>query len=304
MARRPRCFAPGLLYHVIARGNHRLPTFLSDLDYTIYLARLAVYRRRYGVLLYAYCLMPNHVHLLVQTSDPPLAKFMQGLQQSYTQRFNRIHDKVGHLFQGRYKAIVCERDEYLLTLVRYIHLNPVRAGLVDDPESYPYSGHQAYLTGDGMGLVEPGPVLSLIGGRAAYRRFVLAEVGAGHEERYYRTEGQQFLGAPRVQGIGRTAQPAGISPPESLDTVVSELAGRLAVDRDTLRSRDRGHAVTSARAALSFVLVRRLGYRVADVAGALNRDASTITVMVARLASRLESSGRAAADVARLGGNV
>jgi putative transposase len=140
MARRPRLFAPGLLYHVIARGNQRQLTFLTDRDYHAYLVRLAAYHTRYSVKLYAYCLMPNHVHLLLQTSEVPLAKFMQGLQQSYTQRFNRVHGQVGHLFQGRYKAIVCERDEYLLTLIRYIHLNPVRARLVDDPETYPYSG--------------------------------------------------------------------------------------------------------------------------------------------------------------------
>jgi len=304
MARRPRCFAPGLLYHVIARGNHRQQTFLTDRDYAVYLARLAAYRKRYGVVLYAYCLMPNHVHLLVQTSAPPLAKFMQGLQQSYTQRFNRIHDKVGHLFQGRYKAIVCEREEYLLTLVRYIHLNPVRARLVDDPEAYPYSGHRAYLIGDGRGLIDPGPVLNLLGGRAAYRQFVLAEIGAAHEERYYQTEDQRFLGSGRfAREIGQhPAQPAGMPPREPLDTVVRDLARRLALDPHTLRSPDRSRTVSSARAALSFVLVRRLGYRVADVAAELDRAAATISRIVSRLESRLESSDGAAADVARLDG--
>ena len=157
MARRPRVLAPGLLYHVIARGNRRQPTFLTACDYRAYLTRLTPYRKRYGVYLYAYCLMPNHVHLLAQTAEAPLSKFMQGVQQSYTQRFNRVHGESGHLFQGRYKAIVCDRDEYLATLVRYIHLNPVRAGLVDDLDGYPYSGHRAYLTGDGMELVDAGP---------------------------------------------------------------------------------------------------------------------------------------------------
>jgi len=95
MARRPRVLAPGLLYHVIARGNRRQPTFLTARDYQAYLALLATYRKRYGVALYAYCLMPNHVHLLAQTAEAP--------QQSYTQRFNRVHGKVGHLFQGRYR---------------------------------------------------------------------------------------------------------------------------------------------------------------------------------------------------------
>jgi putative transposase len=129
MARRPRLFAPGLLYHVIARGNQRRETFMDEEDYRAYLHRLAVYRARHAVTLLAYCLMPNHVHLLARTGDVPLAKFMQGLQQSYTQWFNRVHGKVGHVFQGRYRAIVCDSETYLPTLVRYIHLNPVRAGL-------------------------------------------------------------------------------------------------------------------------------------------------------------------------------
>jgi REP element-mobilizing transposase RayT len=295
-----------LLYHVIARGNQRQPTFLTDLDYQAYLIRLATYQKRYGVMLYAYCLMPNHVHLLLQTPDPPLAKFMQGLQQSYTQRFNRVHGKVGHLFQGRYKAIVCETDEYLATLIRYIHLNPVRARLVEDPEVYPYSGHRAYLTGDGTALIDPGPVLSLLGGRAAYRRFVLAGIGAGHEERYYQTEDQQFLGA---QGFAQrirqqAAQPAGSLPRKPLDMALRELARQFPLDPSTLQSPDRSQSVTTARAVLSFVLVRRLGYRVADVAAALGRDVATISVTVSRLASRLESSDRLAADVARLSRNV
>jgi putative transposase len=111
-------------------------------DYEAYLERLARYRKRFGVTVYAYCLMSNHVHLLLETGSEPLSKFMQGLQQSYTQYFDRKHHKVGHLFQCRYKVIVCEKDEYLLTLVRYIHLNPIRGKLVQRLDDYPYSGHR------------------------------------------------------------------------------------------------------------------------------------------------------------------
>ena len=99
MARRPRLLAPGVLYHVIVRGNHSQKTFLSEGDYQAYLERLGRYRNRLGVAVYAYCLMPNHVYLLVETGSQPLSRFMQGLQQSYTQYFNRKHRKVGHLFQ-------------------------------------------------------------------------------------------------------------------------------------------------------------------------------------------------------------
>ena len=113
MARRPRVFAPGLLYHVIVRGNHRRKTFWEDRDYQVYLQRLEHYQKKFAVKIYAYCLMPNHVHLLVEVSRDPLSKFMQGLQQSYTQHFNRLHKKDGPLFRGRYKAILVQEDEYL-----------------------------------------------------------------------------------------------------------------------------------------------------------------------------------------------
>jgi putative transposase len=124
MARKPRLFAPGILYHVIVRGNQRQRTFLSPANYQTYLEKLTQYRRQHEVTIFAYCLMPNHVHLLLECGKTPLGKFMQGLQQSYTQYYNRKYKKVGHLFQGRYKAILCQKDAYLLELIRYIHLNP------------------------------------------------------------------------------------------------------------------------------------------------------------------------------------
>ncbi len=175
MARPPRVFGPGLLYHVIARGNRRETVFFDHSDYETYLRRLAVYRARYAVTLHAYCLMPNHVHLVLGTAALPLDRFMQCLQQSYTQRFNRRYAQVGHVFQGRYKAFPCATDEYLVTLVRYVHLNPVRAGLAAHAEDYPYSGHRAYLGEMAAGLVDPTLVLGLVGGTSGYVRLVAGD---------------------------------------------------------------------------------------------------------------------------------
>jgi REP element-mobilizing transposase RayT len=305
MARQPRFLASGVLYHVVARGNHRQPTFLADPDYHAYLLRLATYRKRYGVNVYAYCLMPNHVHLLLETSGEPLSKFMQGVQQSYTQRFNRVHGTVGHLFQARYKAIVCDKDEYFVTLARYIHLNPVRAGLVERPEAYPYSGHRAYLEHDGLALVDVGPILRMLGGRKEYRRFVLAGLGAGHDDSYYQTEEQQFLGSrPTAQRAGHTAQSTGLPPPQPLDPVLDELARGIRVDPAMLRGANRTHSVSRARAIVAFVLVRRFGYRVTDVAVALARDSTSVSAMLLRLAMRLESDARLAAEVEELSETV
>ena len=113
--------------------------------------------------------MPNHVHLLVESGSAPLGKFMQGLQQSYTQYFNRRYRKVGHLFQGRYRAIICDKEKYLLALLRYIHLNPVRARLAKRPEGYVHSGHRSYLKNSTAKIIDTRPVLALLGAQSATR---------------------------------------------------------------------------------------------------------------------------------------
>ncbi|MGZ8425784.1 MAG: transposase, partial [Candidatus Binatia bacterium] len=103
------------------------------------------------------------------------------------------------MFQGRYKAIVCDKDEYLLQLIRYIHLNPVRAGMVKEPEKYLYSGHRAYLQGKASETIDPSKVLSVMGGRGRYRAFVSGGMNDGHREEYYEVSDQRFLGA---EGFG------------------------------------------------------------------------------------------------------
>ncbi len=302
MARRPRLFAPGLLYHVMVRGNQRQKTFLKEQDYQVYLERVAKYRKRCDAVLYAYCLMPNHVHLLLETSREPLAKFMQGLQQSYTQYFNRTHHKVGHLFQGRYKAIVCEKERYLLALIRHIHLNPVRAKLVAKPEGYPYSGHRMYLTGEATEVLDPAWGLALFGGRAAYRRFVLEGLAEGHREEYYEVADQRFLGTEdfgkRMQAEGKGEQKHRTK--GALGSVLGALAAHVNVDPEVLRSADRGWMVARLRTLVVYVLVRRYGFGVNEVAGYLGRDAATVSSLLSRFADRLQVDQRIRKDVEQL----
>ena len=291
MARRPRVFAPGLLYHVIVRGNQRQKTFLDDLDYKIYLQRLVKYRRKYNHSVYAYCLMPNHVHLLVESSDQPLSKFMQGIQQSYSQYFNLRHRKVGHVFQGRYKAIICQRDEYLLELIRYIHLNPVRAGIVKRPERYSYSGHQTYLGIKPIEAIDPTKILKLFGGRGAYRRFILESLGGGHKEEYYDVDDQRFLGP---EGFGDKIQEhlgkeQKTTSKKSIGPVVVELSKKLGIRFQSLRSSDRTWAISKARTMIAYVLTRRLAYSLREVAEYLGRDPATVGILVGRLSERMKS---------------
>ncbi len=303
MARRPRVFAAGVLYHVIVRGNQRQKIFTSDGDYQAYTERLARYRKKYDYKLHAYCLMPNHVHLLVESSHHPLAKLMQGLQQSYSQYFNLKHRKTGHVFEGRYKAILCQKDEYLLQLIRYIHLNPVRAGMVRSPERYRYSGDHAYLQGKATEMIDPAPVLSMLGGKQAYRRFVQDGLSQGHKEKYYAVEDQRFLGP---EGFGerllkKEARLSGKRPTRrSIETMARELGKQLKIEVQALRSPDRGWTISKARTIAAYVLVRRLGYRLSDVAAYFNRDIATLATLLARLSDRLQADDTVRREVDRL----
>ncbi len=145
MARKPRLYIPGALYHVMVRGNDGQSLFNDHEDRRHFQNLVAEGINKYDHRIHAYCLMDNHVHFLIQIGQTPLSKVMQNLAFRYTRWMNWRHHRIGHLFQGRFRAILCDANTYLLELVRYIHLNPVRAGLTDVPEKYPWSGHSAYL---------------------------------------------------------------------------------------------------------------------------------------------------------------
>ncbi len=142
MTRSLRIEYPGAVYHVTARGTGRQNIFLNDSDRTAFLARLLMTVNRHNWLCHAYCLMSNHYHLLLETSDGNLSAGMKLLNSAYAQYFNHSHDRTGHLFQGRFKAIVVEKDSYLLELCRYIVLNPVRSGIVKSPGDYTWSSYR------------------------------------------------------------------------------------------------------------------------------------------------------------------
>ncbi len=148
MPRQARLDTPGALHHVITRGITRSRIFSARVDYEDFLARAAKLLKESRTICYAWALMPNHVHLLLQTGSVPLAKVLSRLLTGYAVGFNRRHRRSGHLFQNRYKSILCDREVYFQELVRYIHLNPLRAGLVRgirELAHYPWCGHGAIL---------------------------------------------------------------------------------------------------------------------------------------------------------------
>ncbi|MEK7475553.1 MAG: transposase [Candidatus Coatesbacteria bacterium] len=148
MPRQPRLDYPGALHHVMVRGIARAPLFEDRSDHIFFLALLERELKRTGARCLAWSLMTNHVHLLIQTGTIPLAQLMHRLLFRYAARFNRKYRRAGHIFQNRYKSMLCDRESYLLELVRYIHLNPLRAGLVSSLEGlarYPWTGHKALM---------------------------------------------------------------------------------------------------------------------------------------------------------------
>ena len=145
MARPLRLEFAHALYYVTSRGNRREDIYHDDADRQAWLSVLAQVCKRFNWTVHAYCLMRNHYHLLVETLEPNLSAGMRQLNGVYTQLTNRAHGRVGHVFQGRFKAIVVDKDNYLLELARYVVLNPVRAGMVQDPGQWPWSSYGAML---------------------------------------------------------------------------------------------------------------------------------------------------------------
>ena len=145
MARPLRIEYPGAYYHIINRGLERRQIFRSPKDYEYFLGLLEYIHEKYGVVVYSYCLMPNHYHIYLQTPQGNLAKAMRQLDGNFTQKFNKRHKRVGPLFQGRYKAVLVQADIYSLQLSKYIHLNPVKAKMTEKPENFEYSSYSAYL---------------------------------------------------------------------------------------------------------------------------------------------------------------
>jgi REP element-mobilizing transposase RayT len=187
------------LYHLITRGVDRRDIFHSPEDHKKFLALLAVQKEKLPFFLYAYCLMTNHVHLLIERMTDDVGRIMHRVLTGYTQYYNRKYRRSGHLLQGRHKAILCQADRYLGELVRYIHLNPVRAKMVRKAERYPWSSQRAYLGLEEPGVADVDPVLRLFGARKAkarenFAQFVAAGARMGQRPELYEASEGCILG--------------------------------------------------------------------------------------------------------------
>ena len=285
MARKPRIEFEGALFHVITRGNQRQKIFRDDKDYRKYLEILSGYRKQYHYRLYSYVLMSNHVHLLIETQDVPLSRIQQGINQRYTMYFNRKYKTVGHLFQGRYKAILCDRETYLLLLIKYIHLNPVRAKIVKLPEEYRWSSHRDYRNATKADTIDVDQVLRMFSedkaqARVLYREFMGNGIDMKGED-VYRTADQRILGDEAFveQIIGITEERIGERQKKheySLEEIAQGIEDAFGVSIRQLREKSKNRRKLMCRKLMSLI-ADDYGYKGREVANYLRKDPAVVT---------------------------
>jgi REP element-mobilizing transposase RayT len=317
MPRLARLDAPGVLHHIIGRGIERRKIFYRDKDREDFVDRLAELAEKGAWTVYAWTLMPNHYHLLIKTKNQPLADNMRKLLTGYAVNFNRRHKRAGHLFQNRYKSIVCQEENYLRELVRYLHLNPLRAGLVQDMKQlnrYPWSGHSALVGRVKQEWQDTGYVLSIFGDGLRARRNYLAYVMEGiargrrpdlvggglirslggwsevlalrsHKEKV--PYDQRILGdgdfVQRLQSavddvIQRSRKSTGQT--MNLETLTEQTGSKYGLLPGEIRSGGRRREAVRARGEIALAAERELGYSGADVARYLGVTTSCINRVV------------------------
>jgi putative transposase len=285
MARKPRIEYEGAFYHVITRGNQRQRVFKGDDDFQKYVNFLAFYKERYKYSLYAYVLMSNHVHLLIETRTIPLSKILQGINQSYTMYFNRKNKTVGHLFQGRYKAILCDKDAYLLSLIKYIHLNPVRAKIAKAAGEYRWSSHRSYDKEKNNDLVDTGQVLRMFSedksqARKLYRAYIDDGIEVKKED-IYKTISQRILGEEKfvdkvMEKIDERFENTRKHHEYSLKEIVATMGKMRGITLKQLRGKSKNREILTVRK-LASLAAREFGYKGKEIALYLQKDPSVIT---------------------------
>ncbi len=320
MPRQSRIDTSGALHHVICRGIDRQKIFTDKNDYLLFLQRLADLLTETGTSCFAWALLPNHFHLLLRTGNVPISHLMKRLLTGYAVNFNRRHSRHGHLFQNRYKSILCQQDAYLLELVRYIHLNPLRAKLVSEYGSlaaYPYCGHGTIMGHWKNEWQDAQYVLGLFGkmastARSEYSRFVRSGIEQGRRDdltgggllrshggwtgvRALKETGDYHKGDERILGDGTFVNEVLEKAEEkfkekyrlraggyTLDLLIKRVADMTEVTPDEMLDSIRDEKRTKARSILCYWAVEKLGTPQSQLAELLRRTQSAITYAVRR----------------------
>ncbi|MFA6686634.1 MAG: transposase [Desulfuromonas sp.] len=314
MPRRPRLDIPDLVHHVIVRGIKRDKIFRDDDDRRNFTRRLHVLLRDTDTICYAWALIPNHVHILLRPRRVALSSLMRRLLTGYAVTHNKRHNRSGHLFQNRYKSIICEEDTYLLELIRYIHLNPLRAHLVPDMEAldkYPWCGHAETMTQQPVCGLDVEGVLSLFGRKAAarqeYRQFVADGIDMGkrpelvggglHRSQALSEEPEEindfddrilgsgeFVTALRNKGLLNEDPPLLIS----LNQLQQMVEKHYQLDKNAIMQRGRMNKVSAARCVFCFCATRQLHNHAVKIARYLGIGPPAVSRAIRKGEKRVE----------------
>jgi REP element-mobilizing transposase RayT len=275
----PRIHFDGALFHAMSRGNGGQNIFMDDEDRQEFLRILKQTMARYPFKIYAYCLMPNHFHLLIRVGRFNLPIIMQTILTRYAMHFNIVRRRKGHLFQSRYKAIPCSDDPYLLALIRYIHLNPARAGLATGPNDWPWSGHKEYLMYTSGGLVETTFPLSMFStipalARTLYDTFIMEGLGSieDNSNQIGTTAAEPCLREPVAPAPMEAER---ISHIENLEELGNAVADETGTELQAIRGPSQAHSLARIRRLLISKALSQ-GFRPSKIAIFLNRSAALI----------------------------
>ncbi len=280
MARPLRIEFPGAIYHITSRGNAKQNIFFDEEDFNDFLVILCQITKRYQFVLHSYCLMRNHYHLLIETSEANLSRGMRQLNGTYGQHFNKKHQRVGHLFQGRYKSILIDKEDYLLQLSRYIALNPIRANLIKDPKDWSWSSYSQFIGfTKGIPCLFTDWILAQFGSKRkaaikAYQKFVLSEIDV--ESPLRKVKGQLFLGSDQFM--------------ENIEHLIKEQEKLSEIPKRqryvTRPSLDKLFLDKDRKDAQIYQAYRKYGYTLIDIAKHLAVHYATISRAIKRIEKR------------------
>jgi putative transposase len=337
MPRKSRIDAPGALHHIIARGINRKKIFRDDKDRDSFLKRFGDILAETQTSCFAWALIPNHFHLLLKTGSTPISTVMRRLLTGYAVSFNRRHRRYGHLFQNRYKSILCQEDTYLLELVRYIHLNPLRAGIVNDIKSldkYRYCGHAVILKKRKHSWQNTEYVLSLFAekvslARRRYREFVKKGISHGKRPdlvggglirsqggwsavKALRKAGAYMKGDERILGSGDFVEKTLAQAEESLkrkyrlkaegydfDKVVDRVSELMDLKRDEILSPGKYKKVVEARSVVCYWGMREVGISQEILAQKFSISQPAVSMAVKRGEALVKSNNFSLIDTSR-----
>jgi len=278
----------------MARGNEKSAIFRDDSDRHAYIERLVSCRKRFGFRLYAFCLMSNHVHLALERGEAPLSRVMLALHSAYAGDFNRRHGRVGHLFQGRYKAFLVEKEVYLITLIRYIHLNPVHARMVRRPAEYRWSTDRYYRAPEAPPWLDRTVVMETLGASpdlaaSAYRQLMATDAATYQDASVSASviKGTDLFVKHVMRSAKRSADADRVVRRCSVEQIASLTAASAGLTVDQLRAPGQHPLVARERGLAAYVGWKHARIPLARTARLFNREESTLVRAVRRIEAAL-----------------